>query len=141
MLFKVHSHGASAAAILPPATKLGQGYILTGVCDSVPMGGVPAPGRLCAGGRGSTPMGGGLLWGGAGGDPPRTATAAGGTHPTGMHTCLPLQLDSIITNGVPRCGNGNGCGNSCSNDATSKWVPTLFCVAAAVADYFALTLH
>ena len=23
-----------------------------------------------------------------GGDPPRTATAVGGTHPTGMHSCL-----------------------------------------------------
>ena len=26
-----------------------------------------------------------------GGDPPRTATAAGGTHPTGMHSCLQKQ--------------------------------------------------
>ena len=25
--------------------------------------------------------------GGPGGDPPRMATAAGGTHPTGMHSC------------------------------------------------------
>ena len=35
------------------------------------------------------------------------------------------------------------CGNSicCGNGATSKWVPILFCVAAAVAKYFALTLH
>ena len=39
-----------------------------------------------------------------------------------------------------RCGNGNGCGNSCSNSATSKWVPTLFCAAAAAANYFAFTL-
>ena len=37
---------------------------------------------------------GGLLQGGVcsrgepGGDPPETATAAGGTHPTGMHSCL-----------------------------------------------------
>ena len=37
---------------------------------------------------------GGLLLGGPGpgglpdGDPPRTATAVGGTHPTGMHSCL-----------------------------------------------------
>ena len=30
-------------AFLPPATKLGQGYIFTGVCDSV-HGGVTAPG-------------------------------------------------------------------------------------------------
>ena len=26
-------------------------------------------------------------WGVPGGDPPGTATAAGGTHPTGMHSC------------------------------------------------------
>ena len=37
---------------LPPATKLGQGNIFTGVCDSVNKEGVSAPG------------------GGAGGDPP-----------------------------------------------------------------------
>ena len=51
------------------------------------------------------PGGGGLLWGGAwsggclvmgrlgvpGGDPPM-ATAAGGTHPTGMHSCFNLSL-------------------------------------------------
>ena len=36
-----------------------------------PGGGVPAPGM-------------------PGGDPPQTATAAGGTHPTGMHSCLGL---------------------------------------------------
>ena len=27
-----------------------------------------------------------------GGDPPTMATAAGGTHPTGMHTCLFLKF-------------------------------------------------
>ena len=37
-----------------------------GVCS----GGVPAPGGV------------------PGGDPPGTATAAGGTHPTGMHSCF-----------------------------------------------------
>ena len=32
---------------------------------------------------------GGLVPGGVpGGDPPWTATAAGGTHPTGMHSCF-----------------------------------------------------
>ena len=35
------------------------------------------------------------------------------------------------------CINGNGC----NNGTASKWVPTLFCAAAAVAKYFALTLH
>ena len=39
--------------------------------------GVPAPG-----GGGSAPRGV------PGGDPPGTATAASGTHPTGMHSCL-----------------------------------------------------
>ena len=34
-------------------------------------------------------VGGGLVLGGVpGGDPPGTATAAGGTHPTGMHSCF-----------------------------------------------------
>ena len=42
--------------LLPPATKLGQGYIFTGVCDSV-HGGVPAPGGVCSWGC--------LVWGGA----------------------------------------------------------------------------
>ena len=58
-------------------------------------GWVPAPGGLPA-------PGGSLLWGGLipgryllpgapGGETPpplRTATAAGGTHPTGVHSCL-----------------------------------------------------
>ena len=37
---------------LPPATNLGQGYIFTGVCDSVHSGGggVPAPGGAWSGG-------------------------------------------------------------------------------------------
>ena len=40
--------------------------------------------------------GGAWSWGDAwsggvpGGDPPGTATGAGGTHPTGMHSCLTL---------------------------------------------------
>ena len=73
---------------LPPATKLGQGYIFTGVCDSVHGGGEylgrytprdqvpPRPG---------TPPGPDT--------PPRAVHAgrygqqAGGTHPTGMHSC------------------------------------------------------
>ena len=45
--------------------------------------------------RGGSAPGGCLLWGGVsaprgvpGGDPPGTATAAGGTHPTRMHSCL-----------------------------------------------------
>ena len=34
----------------------------------------------------------GVWSGGPGGDPPRTVTAAGGTHPTGMHSCFYLFL-------------------------------------------------
>ena len=46
--------------------------------------GVSAPG-------GAWSLGGVCSWGGLpSGDPPRTATAAGGTHPTGMHSCLVL---------------------------------------------------
>ena len=94
---------------------LGQGNIFTPVCHSVhrwggvwsggrvpaPGGGreggwclvlegVPAPrgsgprGSACSGGacsRGSGP--GGAWW-----RPPRTVTAAGGTHPTAMHSCF-----------------------------------------------------
>ena len=84
-------------ALLPPATKLGQGYIFTGVCDSVHRGlsapgGVSTPGEVSAPGGsapgGSAGGGGVSALGGAWWKPPRTATAAGGTHPTGMHSCL-----------------------------------------------------
>ena len=33
-----NGRGRSANLLLPPATKLGQGYIFTGVCDSVNRG-------------------------------------------------------------------------------------------------------
>ena len=71
---------------LPLATKLGQGYIFTGVCDFVHRGGVPGPEGVP--GLGSAWSGMALVRGVAGGDPPGTATAAGGTHPTGMQSCL-----------------------------------------------------
>ena len=99
------------AFLLPPATKLGQGYIFTGICDFCPQGrgacsrgvpahrgacswglclfpGVPAPGGwvLPPGGLGGAWLGG-LLGGGGWWRPPGTATAAGGTLPTGMHFC------------------------------------------------------
>ena len=83
------------ALSLPPATKFGQGYIFTGVCHSAKGGGCLLPEGACSQGGVSAP-GGCLLPGGVpapggvpGGDPPppRTATAAGGTHPTGMHSC------------------------------------------------------
>ena len=42
---------------------------------------VPGPGGVCSGADACS-------GGGPGGDPPPwTATAAGGTHPTGMHSC------------------------------------------------------
>ena len=55
---------------LPPATKLGQGYVFTCLwfCSRV---GCLVQGGVCS--RGETP--------------PVMATAAGGTHPTGMHSC------------------------------------------------------
>ena len=48
------------------------------VCDSVHRGGVLSRGGWS--GPGGMP----------GGEPPGTATAAGGTHPTGMHSCFLL---------------------------------------------------
>ena len=66
---------------LPPATKLGQGYVFTGMCESVhrgvclnacwditpPQSRHPPPGAEHAG---------------------RYGQRAGGTHPTGMQSCL-----------------------------------------------------
>ena len=51
-------------------------------------GGVPAP-RVCACSQGVCLLLG-RAWskGGAWWRPPRTATAAGGMHPTGMHSCF-----------------------------------------------------
>ena len=57
-------------------------------------GGVPGPGGMVWGGAWSGRCAwsrgvcmGCLVPGGPGGDPPETATAVGGTHPTGMHSC------------------------------------------------------
>ena len=50
---------------------------------------MPAPGLVLV--RGGVP----------GGDHPPTATAAGGTHPTGMHSCIKIFLqneDSLCQN-------------------------------------------
>ena len=105
---------------LPPATKLGQGYIFTGVCDSVHRRGGTPPGQVHPPRPGTSP------WAGASpsldqvrpgtGTPPlsryppgtrytprtrytplgrypravhagRYGQQAGGTHPTGMHSC------------------------------------------------------
>ena len=53
--------------------------------------GVPGPGGAWSRGMpglGGSAPGGPASRGVPGGDPPRTATAAGGTHLTGMHSCL-----------------------------------------------------
>ena len=42
------------------------------------------------GGGGEVPAPGGCV---GCGDPPVTATAAGGTHPTGMHSCYTIKFD------------------------------------------------
>ena len=55
-----------------PGSHLGEGDVCCswgGACSR----GVPAPGGACSDGEC--------------GDPPVTATAAGSTHPTGMHSC------------------------------------------------------
>ena len=85
--------------------KLREGNVFTGVCDSVHggfPGGMPGSGRVTGPGvvpgLGGSAPGGCLLLGvpGPGGvcsrggclvETPRTATATGGTHPTGMHSC------------------------------------------------------
>ena len=68
--------------ILPLATKLGQGYIFTGVCDSVHRGGTwagtPPLDQVHPPGPGTPP---GAVHAG------RYGQQAGGTHPTGMHSC------------------------------------------------------
>ena len=71
---------------------LGQGNIFLVVCQEFCSQG----GCLLRGGDwsegcmfwGGSALGGGAPGpGGPGGDPPQTATAAGSTHPTGMHSC------------------------------------------------------
>ena len=70
---------------------MGQGNVFTGVCDSVDRRGCLVPGGGLV--RGVSARGGCLLPGvsapgGAWWRPPGTANAAGGTHPTGMHSCF-----------------------------------------------------
>ena len=79
---------------------LEQGNIFTSVCQEFCSRGGAWSGGVWSGGclvRGRVPSPGGLVWGVPGrggvwsgvpgGDPP-PATAAGGTYPTGMHSCL-----------------------------------------------------
>ena len=75
---------------------LGQGNIFTSVCQefcsqggACSLGGAWSRGCLVGGGLvlGGSGLGGAWSGGVPGGDTPQTATAAGGTHPTGMHSC------------------------------------------------------
>ena len=81
---------------IPPANEVWGKVIFSEACvkNSVSWG-VPALGGACSGGclLGWVPALGVLPVG----DPPphpRTATAVGGTHPTGMHSCLSLLVES-----------------------------------------------
>ena len=73
---------------------MGQGNIFRSMCQEFcPLGGGASSGGVLSPGggascRGVLPPRGLPRGGGAGGDTPGTATAAGGTHPTGMHSCL-----------------------------------------------------
>ena len=58
----------------------------------MPGPGGPGPGGSAPGGE-SAPGGGGCAWW----RPPGTATAVGGTHPTGMHSCNIMMSCGIIT--------------------------------------------
>ena len=92
----------NAEVITARKRSLGQGNIFTPVCHSVHRGWVVSQHALQVVSQHALQQGG-LLLGGClvrgvgvpGGDPPdqappRTAIAAGGTHPTGMHSCLVL---------------------------------------------------
>ena len=86
---------------------LGQGNIFTPVCHSVHREGACSRGGCLLLG-GGVPAPGGPAQGVPGEDPPRTATAAGGTHPTGMHSCLLcnlycLQADGLYSTEMPSC--------------------------------------
>ena len=104
------------------ALQVASQHVLHGGVDAIPAciaGGIPAclPGgsanRRCAPGavipRGCLVPGGAWFWAGAwspgagvlllGGcllETPRTTTAAGGAHPTGMHSCLFLRFNCFI---------------------------------------------
>ena len=88
-----------------PKRSFGQGYVFTGVCDSVHggggaldfaliLGGVPDFALIILGGDSSKFSGGGSFLGGVppnfrgGGSPPEYGQRSAGTHPTGMHSCF-----------------------------------------------------
>ena len=83
--------------LLPPANEVCEGYVFTPVCQSFCSQGVPGPGEgVCSRrvpGPGGCLIGGCLIGGSAPGGclveaPSGMATAVGGTHPTGMHSCF-----------------------------------------------------
>ena len=60
--------------------------------------GVPGPGCVCLVPGGYLVLGGVPGPGGVpGGDIPQMATAAGGTHPTGMHSCVAISFHNLFT--------------------------------------------
>ena len=73
---------------LPPTNEVCEGYVFTGVCLST--GGSLSRGSVWGGSLSGGSLSGGGLCPGRGlchGDPP-LRQCAGGTHPTGMHSCL-----------------------------------------------------
>ena len=98
--------GCFLGGVLPPG-----GYFLQGGASSrgrgASSGGVGGASSF----GGVLPLRGASSLGGPGGDPPGTATAAGGTHPTGMHSCLtsvylaekfliPISLIILLSNNI-----------------------------------------
>ena len=85
--------------LLPPANVVCKGYVFTSACLST--GGVPALGDvwswgcLLPGGGMPAPGGGACSQGGAWWRLPQTATAAGSTHPTGIHSCCSWFQDPL----------------------------------------------
>ena len=81
----------NAFLLLPPANVVCESYVFTRVCHSFcSQGGFSIPGGFSIWGgspsRGGSPSQGGFSIGGRGGSP--SGQCAGGTHPTGMHSCV-----------------------------------------------------
>ena len=94
--------------LLPPANEVCEGYVFTRVCQSFcSQGGRAWPGGVCGGGMRSP---GGVHAGGACAVcTPRGliirdtfGQCAGGTHPTGMHSCLSF-ISHFITPDLKPC--------------------------------------
>ena len=85
--------GAWSQGVSAPGGMSGPGGCLVwgvSALGGVPGGrGVPGPGGICSWG---VPGPGGV----PGGDIPRAATAAGSTHPTGMHSCNLLFMELLL---------------------------------------------